>query len=124
MPVLAFWRFAPARVTPFKLRVTVLCCVAASMVLPDIINYVITQPEVLDITFSGRHLINPFMTIRSWDVVETNGWIAIPFAISLIGLLAYVVLIGLGAGVTVRALRTDPAAVLVSGETASGRILH
>jgi len=124
VPVLLFWRFAPARVTPLKLRVAVLCSVAASMVLPDIIHYVITQPDVLDITFSARHLINPFMTIRMWDVVESNGWIVIPFAISLIGLFAYIELIRLGARVTSRALSLEPAPVLGAGETASGHILH
>jgi hypothetical protein len=123
VPVLAFWRFAPARVTPLKLRVAVLCSVAAAMVLPDIIHYVIVQPEVLDVTFSARHFINPFMTIASWDAVEARGWVAIPFAIGLSGLLAYIELIRLGARATSRAMRLE-AAVLVGGETARGGILY
>jgi hypothetical protein len=123
VPVLAFWRFAPARVTPFNLRLTIVCSVTTSLILPDLIHYVIFQPEVLDIRFSLRHLINPVLTIRSWDLVEARGWIAIPFAIGLTGLLAYVELIRVGARVTSRALRAEPAAVLVGGETARGGIL-
>jgi hypothetical protein len=124
IPVLVFWRVAPAAVTPLKLRVAVLCTVAAAMVLPDIIHYVVFQPEVFDITFSTRHLVNPFMTIRMWDVVEARGWIVIPFAIGIVGLLAYIELIRLGARVTSQALRLEPAPVLGGGETARGGILN
>jgi hypothetical protein len=127
VPALAFWRFwrfEPARVTPFKLRVAVLCSVAAAMVLPDIIHYVIFQPDVLDLSFGARHLVNPLMTIRNWDVVESRGLVAIPFAIGVVGLFAYIVLIRVGARVTSHALRLEPAPPVVDGATARGSILN
>ena len=45
------------------------------------------QRDVLDVAFSLRHLINPFRTLANWSVVETRGWVLIPSAIGLIGIL-------------------------------------
>ena len=122
-PVVLFWWFAPAKVTSFRLRVAVLCVVAAALVVPDVINYVIYQPETLDIRFSFRHLINPFMTLDQWDKVEQYGWAPVPFTLGLVGLLAYAELARQGWRTTARAMRLEPAAVPVGGETGRGGIL-
>ena len=124
LPVLAFWRFAPARVSPFKLRVAVLCAIAAALVLPDVIHYLIVRPEVLDVSYGARHLINPFRTLSQWPLVEARGWTMIPFVMGLIGLLAYVQLFILGARSTSHAMLVDPQAVPVEEATIRGSILH
>jgi hypothetical protein len=96
MPTLVFWRFAPARATPLRLRVAVLLTVAAVMVLPDILHYALRRPTVLDLSYSWRHLVNPFRTLANWDVVEKMGWFSIPAVIGVVGLIAYLTLIPLG----------------------------
>ena len=124
VPVLAFWRFAPAHVTQARLRVAVLCTVAASLVVPDIIHYLIFQPEVLDLSFGSRHLLNPFRTIAEWDLVDGTGLMVIPLMIAATGLLAYVRLISLGARATAQAVLVDPQAMPVEGEPGRGGILY
>jgi hypothetical protein len=125
VPVLAFWRIAPARVTPLRLRVTVLVTLAASMVLPDIVHYAVMRPEVLDVTYSGRHLLNPLRTISNWSTVEAQGWVAIPFLIGLTGLMAHVELIRMGARATARPVAIDPHhPAPVTGEAGSGDVLY
>jgi hypothetical protein len=124
VPVLAFWRFAPARVTQVRLRVAVLCTVAASLVVPDIIHYMIFRPEILDLSFSSRHLLNPFRTIAEWDLVDGTSWMVIPLVIGATGLLAYVRLITLGARATAHAVLVEPQAVPVEGEPGRGGILY
>jgi hypothetical protein len=124
VPVLVCWRFLPARSTTIVLRVAVLLFVAAVLVLPDIIHYVITQPEILDIAFGARHLINPFMTFEHWRVVESNGWHVVVYAIGATGLLAYVQLMRLGAQATARIEQAEPRPVPVTGEAGRGGILY
>jgi hypothetical protein len=101
-------RIWPRHATPLKLRVSVLLLVAAVMVVPDILYYVIVRPETLDLTYSGRHLLNPFRTFSNWDVVETNGWYPIPFLIGVTGLLACLALNRLGARATEEPVPADP----------------
>ena len=96
VPVLLFRILAPARDTQLRRRVAVLLVMAASLVLPDMIYYVVRQPEILDVAFSARHLVNPFRTLANWSVVEANGWGLMPSAIGLIGLLTWLRLVQLG----------------------------
>jgi hypothetical protein len=103
VPVLALVRMPESRMPPYKMRVAVLCGLAAAMVLPDVIHYVIVQPETLDLSYSWRHLINPFRTITQWGIVEAQGWTPIPYAIGTIGLFAYILLFAWGARETSRA---------------------
>jgi hypothetical protein len=124
VPAVAFWRIAPARVTPVKLRVAVLVTFAASLVLPDIIHYAIYRPEILDISYSLRHLLNPMMTLANWDVVEAHGITSIPLVIGMVGVLAYVQLFRLGARATGDTEPIDPRPVPVAGEAGRGGVLY
>jgi hypothetical protein len=123
-PVLACRHYAPARVTPLKLRVAVLCTVAAAMVLPDVLHYVILRPETLDLNYASRHLVNPWRTIAAWDQVEANAWTTVPGLIGLAGLLAYVQVIRLGARATSPGAPGDDRAVSVEGETGRGGLIY
>jgi hypothetical protein len=96
VPVLLFTRLSPAAVTPLRLRVTVLVSLAAATVLPDVLYYVIVRPELLDLEFAPRHLINPFRTLANWRLVETRGWFVAPFALGGLGLMAFGALMRLG----------------------------
>jgi hypothetical protein len=124
VPVLVFSRVAPARVSSLKLRVAVLCTVAAAMVLPDIVHYLIFQPETLDLSYARRHLINPFTTFVQWNAVEAQGWTMIPFAIALAGLLSYIQLMRIGARTTAQVVGVDPYSATAGGEAGPGGILY
>jgi len=90
VPTLAFRVFFPAYATPLRLRVTVLVALALMTTLPDLVHYLVRQPEMLDLGFSGRHLISPLQTIANWTVVERNGWTTYPFALSWVGVVALI----------------------------------
>jgi hypothetical protein len=96
VPVLLFTRLAPSSATPLRLRVTVLLTLAAATVVPDVLYYVIVRPELLDLEFAPRHLINPFRTLANWELVEARHWLAAPFLLGGFGLLAYGALMRLG----------------------------
>jgi hypothetical protein len=96
VPVLLFRRIAPSRATPFKLRVAVLAVIAASMVLPDLLYYVVTQPEVLDLSLAPRHLIGPLRPLAEWGLVEGHGWLVPVFVIGATGLMACLALVQMG----------------------------
>ena len=82
--------------TSFQLRVAVLLLVPLALLLPDLIYYVLWQPAVFNLSYSARHLINPFRTLANWGLVETKHGFSIPVMLSLTGLLAYATLIHLG----------------------------
>ena len=82
--------------TSFQLRVAVLLLVPLALLLPDLIYYVLWQPAVFNLSYSARHLINPFRTLANWGLVETKHGFSIPIMLSLTGLLAYATLIHLG----------------------------
>jgi len=124
VPVVVFRRVAPSRISPFKLRAAVLCAVAAALVLPDILHYLIFRPDVLDLSYSARHLINPFRTLAHWAEVEARGWTVMPLVIGVTGLLAYIRLFILGARATAQAAFADPPAVPAEEATARAGILH
>jgi hypothetical protein len=124
LPVLAFSGVSGGRLSPFKLRVVVLCTLAAVMVLPDIIHYLIVQPETLDLSYSWRHLLNPFRTITQWRVVESNGWTAGPDAMGAAGVLAYLALFVRGTRATSHAVSLDPQSVPAEGTTGRGGFLY
>ena len=88
VPTLAFRILFPGYVTPLRLRVAVLVGLAMMSTLPDLVHYLVRQPEVLDLGFSFRHLISPFQTIANWREVERNGWTPYAFALGSIGVTA------------------------------------
>jgi hypothetical protein len=96
VPTLVVRVFLSKYATPLRLRAAVLVALAAAMVLPDLLHYLIWQPEVLNLDFSGRHLLSPLHTLANWERVESRGWMSFPFAIGAIGLVALIVLIGAG----------------------------
>jgi hypothetical protein len=123
VPVLAFRYIAPAGVTTMRLRVAVLCTVAATMVLPDVLHYIILRPDTLDLSYASRHLVNPWRTIAAWPHVEANGWTTVPGLMGLAGLLAYVQMIRIGARASQDA-PDDVRAVSVEGEAGRGGLIY
>lgn len=97
VPVLVLQIVAAARMRPVKLRVAILVFTALMVLLPDLVHYVLVRPDVLDLSFSTRHLLNPFRTIDNWTIVEGQQWLMVPAVLGGMGLLAYAALIVLGA---------------------------
>lgn len=112
LPTLALRMLAPGFSTPLKLRVAALIALVAALLLPDVVHYLVWRPDVLDLSFSPRHLFNPFRTLASWRVVEQREWVLLPLTFGLAGLLAYVGLIHKGWTLTMDAApaRQDGAA--------------
>jgi hypothetical protein len=96
VPTLLFRVLLPKYATPFRLRVAVLVSLALATALPDLLHYLIVQPEVLDLRYSGRHLISPFRTLFNWPTVERYGWGAFPFAVGATGVVALILLVPAG----------------------------
>jgi len=82
-----------------KLRVIILLLVPISMLLPDVIHYVVWRPEILDLSYSARHLINPLRTLANWSLVEMRQWTLVPFVLGMTGVVSYGALIVMGANV-------------------------
>jgi hypothetical protein len=97
VPTLAYRMAKPAADASLKLRVIVLLLVPIAMLLPDVIHYVVWRPDVLDLSFSARHLINPLRTLANWGVVENRQWTPVPFVLGMTGVASYGALIVMGA---------------------------
>ena len=97
VPTLAFRLAFPKYATPARLGIAMLVTLAAAMALPDLLYYLIFQPDLLSLEFSFRQLLNPLQTIANWRIVETNGWGLIPSTIGIFGVLALVALVPTGA---------------------------
>lgn len=108
VPTFAFRFLRPASAASLKLRVAVLVLLPVSMLLPDIIHYLLWRPDVLDLSYSGRHLLNPMRTLANWNLVEAYQWVSVPFALGLTGVLAYLRLIQMGMRMTVQPAPIDP----------------
>jgi hypothetical protein len=108
VPVTLFRFVRPAAAAAVKLRVALLVLVAISGVLPDVVHYVLWQPEVLDLEFSARHLVNPFRTLSNWRNVETLGWQLIPALMGFTGVIAAVALIRIGRRMTGELAALEP----------------
>ena len=96
IPTVAFRWLMPDRATPLRLRVAILVVLAVLTALPDLLHYLIWQPELLDLGYSRRHLMSPLQTIANWRVVERAGWVNYVFAIGLTGLVALIALVPTG----------------------------
>ena len=93
VPTLVFRVLLPQYATPMRLRVTALVVLALVTVLPDLLFYLIRQPEVLDLDYSFRHLLSPLQTMANWRVVERYGWVPYASAVGAIGLMAVIALV-------------------------------
>jgi hypothetical protein len=103
--VAVFRAVRPHDATSFRLRVATLVLLAISVVVPDLLAYMLWQRDGLDLTFSVRHLVNPFRTLANFRFVQ-DSYSPLPAVIGVVGVLAYLVLIRIGARVVL-----DPAAV-------------
>ena len=92
VPTLLFRVVLPRYATPLRLRVAILVLLALATALPDLLYYLVLQPEVLDLRYDFRHLVSPFQTMASWALVERNGWTSYSFAIGFIGVVAMIAL--------------------------------
>ena len=125
VPTLAFRLFKPADDASLRLRVIVLLLVPLSMLLPDVIHYIVLRPEILDLSYSSRHLVNPLRTLSNWQLVELRHWTAVPLLLGLTGLVAYVALIVMGTRATVQPAPIDPqASADAAGEPGSANVIY
>jgi len=88
-------RWARPRIQAFYIRIAILVLFSASMVLPDVLYYIFAQPEFFSLTFSNRHLFNPFRTIADWHLVETGGLYLVPAIMGVMGVLTYAILMAM-----------------------------
>lgn len=108
VPTLLFRALLPRYATPLRLRVAILVVLAIATAVPDLLYYLVLQPEVLDLRYDFRHLISPFQTMANWSLVERNGWTSYPFAIGLIGVVAMIVLMPTNMRLAAQDASTDP----------------
>jgi hypothetical protein len=113
-PVVLYRAVRPYEPAAFRLRVAVLALLAAAMVVPDLLAYLLWQPDGLDFRFSLRHLLNPFRTLANIRDASAS-YNALAELIGVTGVLAWIVLIRIGAGVTL-----DPD--LDDADTAAGKV--
>ena len=97
VPTLAFRLAFPKYASPARLGIAMLLTLAAAMALPDLLHYLVFQPDLLSLEFSYRQLLNPIQTIGNWRLVERHGWGLIPSTIGIFGVLALIALVPTGA---------------------------
>jgi hypothetical protein len=124
VPTIVFRSAKPAGAASLQLRVAALLLLPLSMLLPDIVYYAVKQPEVLDLSFGARHLINPIRTLANWSFVESWHSYSFPFFLGVIGLLCYLALIFLGARVTAQAALDSDGSEEAAGEPRSAKALY
>lgn len=125
LPVAVFRVFRPAAAAALRLRVALLLGFVGSLVLPDLVHYVVWQPEVLSVQFSARHLVNPIRALANWNAVEASGGVAVPFALGFAGVLAYAVLIHAGSRLSGAMAAADaPGPAADAGEPGRADILY
>jgi hypothetical protein len=123
-PVAAFRLMRPSQAVSFRLRVAVLVLIFIVMLLPDIFSYM-WQPAAFDISYSARHLLDPFRTLGSWHHVTKNYGLSVPVAVGLTGLLAYAMLIHVGMRMTVQPVTSDPRrSAAAAGEPSGANIVN
>jgi hypothetical protein len=91
LPAVVMRRARP-HVRAFNIRVAILVLVSASLVLPDVFYYLFAQPQFFSLEYSTRHLLSPFYTIASWDVVASSSFYFVPFIVGVLGGLTYLTL--------------------------------
>ena len=124
VPTIVFRLAKPASAASVPLRVAALLLLPLAMLLPDIINYAVKQPEVLDLSFGARHLINPFRTLSNWSTVETEYGFSAPFSLGLLGLLSYLALAYLGRRMSVESVPDSGGSEEAAGEPGSAKALY
>ena len=103
----------------------VLTTLPASLVLPDLLYYLLWQPNMLSLRYSARHLLNPLRTLANWDVVEAQAWTVVPLLAGLTGVVAYCVLIHLGMRMTRESAEIDvDESAAATGEAGSADVIY
>ena len=123
VPTLVVRLARPAHPASLLLRAGVLLVLSLSLLLPDLIYYVLWQPDILGFNYAARHLINPLRTLSNWGTIEANGWVWAPALLGLIGLTTYVLLIRMGRRMTAQPV-TDAQPVAAAGEPDSASAVH
>jgi hypothetical protein len=123
VPTLLFRLARPARPASLPLRAGLLLVLSLSLLLPDIIYFVLWPPDVLEFKYAARHVINPFRTLANWESVEANGWLWLPTLLGLSGLASYWLLIQTGRRLTAQPV-SDAHAVAAAGEPGSAPAVH
>jgi hypothetical protein len=106
-PVVLFRAVRPGDAASFRLRLALVVVLAGAMVVPDVLAYMLWQPDGLDLRFSVRHLLNPFRVLANIRSVSAS-YRALAELIAITGGLAYIVLIRIGAGVVLDPASVDP----------------
>jgi hypothetical protein len=124
VPTAIYRSIRPRSAASLKFRVAVLTLLpfAAAMTLPDLLYYVLWQPDVLDLNFSARHLFNPLRTLANWNSVEANEWTAVPLFLGLTGVLAYGLVIYVGKTVREEVEPADPRPAAAAEEPGSANV--
>ena len=123
VPTLLFRLARPGRPASLHLRAGLLLVLSLSLLLPDLMNYVLSQPDTLGFHYAARHLINPLRTLANWGTVEANGWLWVPTLLGLTGLGSYWLLIQVGRRMTAQPV-TEAQAVAAAGEPGSAPAVH
>lgn len=82
-------RLVRPRISAFYIRVAILVLLSASLVLPDVLYYIVAQENGFNLLYSTRHLINPLRTIANWSIVEARGLYLMPALVGVMGVLLY-----------------------------------
>jgi len=82
-------RLVRPRISTFYIRVAILVLLSASLVLPDVLYYIVAQENGFNLLYSTRHLINPLRTIANWPIVEARGLYLMPALVGVMGVLLY-----------------------------------
>ena len=96
-------RYLRPQASAFRIRVAILVLLSASLVLPDVVYYLLS--DGFNLAFGSRHLVNPLRTIANWDVVEMESLFVVPQIIGTMGVAAYSALIVMNVRETARVNR-------------------
>jgi hypothetical protein len=82
-------RLLRPRISAFSIRIGILMLFSASLVLPDVLYYIVAQPDAFSLEYANRHLLNPLRTITNWRMVEMLELYLMPVIVGVIGVLTY-----------------------------------
>jgi hypothetical protein len=96
VPTLVVHRFADRGLGPLHARGLLLVLLLLSLVLPDIVYYLVWRPEAFTLTFDARHLFSPVLPIFNWDEVSPNVARELaPIAWAVLGVVSYLGIIAM-----------------------------
>jgi hypothetical protein len=93
IPSLLVHRFAKAGLGPLHARGLILMLIFLSLVLPDLLYYILWRPEVFSVSFSARHLLSPVLPVFNWDSVQGNRWEFAPLLWAVVGVISYLLML-------------------------------